>query len=155
MLKHTFTTTDELKKFIIEAELGEVTYCTNPDYIDAIIGITDEGKIVYDRDLMIRHLEKIYEKEGDSDDPYNDAVEWIDYNCDIPYWEIIYTDDGEGYGEMFDEPKLDNVLGPYANQIIGTTTHGILLIDSDGMTNENIEDFEKRINKFDIQYKIL
>lgn len=49
-------------------------------YDEAIIGITDDGRIVYDYEKMVACLAKRYAKQGDSDDPETDAVEWIDCN---------------------------------------------------------------------------
>lgn len=53
----------------------------SPDYEDAIIGVTHDGRIVYDYDKMVEYL---MDKEGWSD---IDAIEWIDYNVirSIPY----------------------------------------------------------------------
>ena len=55
----------------------------NPDYEDAIIGTTHDGRIVYDYDKMVEYL---MDKEGWSD---IDAIEWIDYNVirSIPYMD--------------------------------------------------------------------
>ena len=49
----------------------------NPDfYDDAIIGITDEGRLVYGKERMAFLL------EGDSEEmDYNDAWEFLEYNC--------------------------------------------------------------------------
>lgn len=46
----------------------------NHSYDASIVGITKEGRLVYDEDLMISEL---MEDEGWS---YEDAVEWIEYN---------------------------------------------------------------------------
>lgn len=53
----------------------------NPDYEDAIIGVTHNGSVVYDYDKMVEYL---MEKEGWSD---IDSIDWIDYNVirAIPY----------------------------------------------------------------------
>ena len=58
-----------------------VPHFINPDYEDAVIGITYDGRLVYDYDKMVEYL---MNKEGWSD---IDAVEWIDYNVirSIPY----------------------------------------------------------------------
>lgn len=51
-----------------------------PDYDDAIVGVTDEGQVVYAYDLMVECLVK----GGMSVD---DAIEFIDYNTirALPY----------------------------------------------------------------------
>lgn len=53
----------------------------NPDYSTAIIGVTEDSKIVYDYEKMIEYLIH-YE-----DMNYEDAVDWIGYNTirSIPY----------------------------------------------------------------------
>ena len=75
MLKCTFNTVEELREFLIDSDYGETKFCVEPDYINAIIGISDEGMVVYDYDKMAEHLAAIYENEGDIDDPYESAVE--------------------------------------------------------------------------------
>lgn len=53
----------------------------NPDYDDAIIGVTDEGRVVYDYDAMVRIL---VERDGMDE---TEAIEFIEYNTirAIPY----------------------------------------------------------------------
>lgn len=53
----------------------------NPDYDDAIIGVTDDGNVVYDFFKMAEHLIK---KDGIN---YYEAVEFIEYNTlrALPY----------------------------------------------------------------------
>ena len=52
----------------------------NPDfYDDAIVGITDEGRLVYGKERMAFLLE-------DTDDmDYNSAWEFLEYNCFSAY----------------------------------------------------------------------
>lgn len=52
-----------------EAEVFE-----NPDYDEAIIGVTINGRVVYDFNKMINHL---VEKEGMSEE---EAMNYISYN---------------------------------------------------------------------------
>ena len=56
-------------------------YLTNFSYDDALIGISDDGRAIYDYDLMVEWLVKT---EGFT---YEEAVEWIDYNTirALPY----------------------------------------------------------------------
>lgn len=53
----------------------------NPDYDEAIIGVTDEGNVVYDFFKMVEHLT---EKDGME---FEEAVEFIEYNAvrALPY----------------------------------------------------------------------
>lgn len=65
-------------------ELGfeEVIIFKNPDYEDAFIGVSDEGRAVYDYDLMVK-----CPMEEDNMDEL-EAREFIDYNTlrAIPYF---------------------------------------------------------------------
>jgi hypothetical protein len=49
-------TLDELKAYLAENELTETVFLENPDYVTAIVGITESFQLVYDYDLMIDHL---------------------------------------------------------------------------------------------------
>ena len=53
----------------------------NMAYDSSIIGITTDGRIVYDYDKMVDELMQ------DEDWSYEDAVDWIDYNTvrSLPY----------------------------------------------------------------------
>ena len=53
----------------------------NPDFVDAIVGITEEGNLIYDYDKMIQSLVN----EGEMNE--EEAIEWIEYNTirTIPY----------------------------------------------------------------------
>lgn len=59
----------------------EVVRFDSPQYDDAAVGITDEGRLVYDYDLMVKSLAA---QDGISDD---EAAEFIDYNAmrSLPY----------------------------------------------------------------------
>ena len=54
-----------------------------PDYDEAIIGVTDEGQVVYDYDKMVQIL---VERDGYEE---MEAIEWIEYNTirALPYFE--------------------------------------------------------------------
>ena len=52
-----------------------------PDYEDALIGVSEDNRAIYDYDLMIESL-------MDHDDmTYEEAIDWIDYNTirSLPY----------------------------------------------------------------------
>ena len=53
----------------------------NMSYDSSIVGVTTDGRVVYDYDKMV---EELMTEEGWS---YEDAAEWIDYNTirSIPY----------------------------------------------------------------------
>lgn len=60
-----------------------VKYLTNYSYDDALIGVSHDGRAIYDYNLMIDYL---MDKEGWSD---NEAIEWIETNTirALPYME--------------------------------------------------------------------
>lgn len=60
----------------------DVLFLTNYSYDDALIGVTDDGRAVYDYEKMIEWLMK---EEGWTD---NEAVEWIECNTirALPYF---------------------------------------------------------------------
>lgn len=150
MFKCSFKNLDELNSFLSEFDYCDVKYCIDPDYIDAIIGISDENKLVYDYVLMVSHLAKIYETDGESEDPDMDAVEWIDYNCDMPYWEIVTRDNEFWYEEL-----RDDRLEPYSKYFIGVNMYGVLLVDSEFVNNYNIDELEEILKSKEIEYKIV
>lgn len=58
------------------AEWGyeDCTIFSNPDYDSAIIGVSDDGQVIYDYDLMVHFL---MNTDGMSAE---EAMEFIDYN---------------------------------------------------------------------------
>lgn len=68
---------------LVEAGYGECVVFENPDYDSAIIGVTEDGRVVYDLSLMVQHLvttENMSEIE---------AIDFIEYNTvrSLPYVE--------------------------------------------------------------------
>lgn len=68
-------------KKLVEMGYEGMSYFTDPDYDDAIIGVDQDGRIVYDYDKMV---DSLVNEDGMSRD---DAVEFIEYNTvrTIPY----------------------------------------------------------------------
>lgn len=66
---------------LVDAGYEDSVVFENPDYDDAIIGVTDDGNVVYDFLKMVEHLIK---KDGIT---YDEAVEFIEYNTlrALPY----------------------------------------------------------------------
>ena len=71
----------EIRNLICEKGCEDAIVFDNPDYDFAIIGITTDGKVVYDYSKMI---ESLMEQDKMT---YLEAVEFIDYNTIrvIPY----------------------------------------------------------------------
>jgi hypothetical protein len=67
---------------LLDAGYEGIKYLTNYSYDDALIGVSHDGRAVYDYNLMIDWL---MDKEGWSD---NEAIEWIEYNTirALPYF---------------------------------------------------------------------
>lgn len=66
---------------LLDAGFEGVKYLTNYSYDDALIGVSHDGRAIYDYNLMVDWLMK---EEGWSD---NEAIEWIEYNTirALPY----------------------------------------------------------------------
>lgn len=66
---------------LADAGYEESIVFENPDYDEAIVGVTDDGNVVYDYYKMIQHLEEV---DGMT---MEEACEFIDYNTirALPY----------------------------------------------------------------------
>lgn len=69
------------KERLLYAGYEGVKYLTNYSYDYALIGVTVDGRAVYDYELMVEWL------MNEEDCTYNEAVEWIDVNTlkSLPY----------------------------------------------------------------------
>ena len=69
---------------LLYAGYDGIKYLTNYSYDDALIGVTDDGRAIYNYELMVEWL---MNEEGWTD---NEAVEWIEYNTirAIPYFGV-------------------------------------------------------------------
>jgi len=90
-----FKNVEELKELLNELEYKYTVVFENPSYLNAIIGITDEGALCYSYEKMV---ECIMEEDKIG---YEDAMEFIDYNTirALPYASsmgirpiVIYND---------------------------------------------------------------
>ena len=81
-----------VEQLLLDNDLEGTPFFTGDDYDTAILGYTDDGKLVYSYDKMIEWL-------MDNDNMNSiDAQEWIDYNVirTVPYMGekqpiIVYT----------------------------------------------------------------
>lgn len=66
---------------LLNNEYEGVKYLVNDGYDDALIGVSDDGRAIYDYDLMVKWL---VEKDDMNEE---EAVEFIDYNTlrALPY----------------------------------------------------------------------
>lgn len=69
------------KERLLYAGYEGVKYLTNYSYDYALIGVTVDGRAVYNYELMVDWL------MNEEDCTYNEAVEWIDVNTlkSLPY----------------------------------------------------------------------
>ena len=66
---------------LLENGYDGIKFFTNFSYDSALIGVSEDGRAVYDYNLMVEWL---MEEEGWTEE---EAVEWVDYNTvrSIPY----------------------------------------------------------------------
>ena len=67
---------------ILDAGYEEVIIFSGDSYDDALIGISEDGRAIYDFDLMVKWL-----MDQDPEMTDIDAIEWIEYNAirSLPY----------------------------------------------------------------------
>lgn len=67
---------------LIEYGYEDVKFLVNESYDDALIGVSDDGRAIYDYDKMVNWLMNKY------DWSVEEAVEWVDYNTirALPYF---------------------------------------------------------------------
>jgi len=72
---------DEVKELLTERGYENSVLFENPSYVDAIIGVSDEGSVCYSYEKMIKYLMDTDKME------YDEAMEFIDYNTirALPY----------------------------------------------------------------------
>ena len=66
---------------LLEAEYEGIKFLTDYSYDDALIGVTEDGRAVYDYDKMVEWLVE------NEDFSYDEAVDWVCYNTlrALPY----------------------------------------------------------------------
>lgn len=52
----SFNTVEELKEALVEEGCEGAVVFVNPDYLEAVVGYDDEGRVVYNYDRMIESL---------------------------------------------------------------------------------------------------
>lgn len=73
----------KLKEMLVDNGYGETVVFESPDFASAFIGVSEDGRAIYQYDLMVTHLMRT--------DGMNEleAMEFIDYNSirALPYQE--------------------------------------------------------------------
>ena len=70
----SFKNLDELREFLIERGDEDIAFFTNPEFLDAIIGVGEDSRLVYSYSKMV---ESLMLRDNMSDE---EAIEFIDYN---------------------------------------------------------------------------
>lgn len=70
---------DEIKERLLELGHEGTVVLEQPDYANAVIGVSQDGRLIYDFDLMVEHLRPEMSAE--------EAIEFIEYNTirALPY----------------------------------------------------------------------
>lgn len=69
-----FEKVEDLKEYLTGQCFTDTVVLEDPSYIGAIVGISTDGRLIYSRDLMVRHL---CEHDGMTE---LEADEFIDFN---------------------------------------------------------------------------
>jgi transcriptional regulator with XRE-family HTH domain len=74
-------TMKELKRYLCDCGYEDTIILESPDYLSAIVGISDDARIIYDYEKMVKFL---MISEGMD---YEEAIEFIDFNTlgALPY----------------------------------------------------------------------
>lgn len=74
-------TIDSLKEWLCENGHEDTVVLESPDYLSAIVGISEEGRLIYSYNKMIEHLMTVENMDAE------EAMEFIDYNTirALPY----------------------------------------------------------------------
>ena len=74
-------TLDEIKEWLCDRDYEDTVVLENPDYLSAIVGVSDDSRLIYDYEKMAEHL-----MATDGMD-YEEACEFIDFNTigALPY----------------------------------------------------------------------
>lgn len=74
-------TIDSLKEWLCENDHEDTVVLESPDYLSAIVGISEEGRLIYSYDKMVEHLMTAENMDAE------EAMEFIDYNTirALPY----------------------------------------------------------------------
>jgi hypothetical protein len=72
---------DDIRRLLCEMGYEDAVVFDNPEFDPAIVGVTDDGCVVYEYEKMVAHL---METDGISE---VDAIEFIEYNTirALPY----------------------------------------------------------------------
>lgn len=80
---HNSSNAQSAEDRLLDAGYEDIVCFSNYSYDDALIGVSDDGRAVYDYNKMVKWL---MDTQGFSE---IDAIEWVDYNTlrAIPYMD--------------------------------------------------------------------
>lgn len=67
-------TQKSLKRWLVEHDYNDSVVFQNPDYVSAVVGVSEEGRVIYSYEKIVRALTMT-----DGMD-YEEAVEFVDFN---------------------------------------------------------------------------
>ena len=88
---------------LVEKGYDDVIVFCNPDYTDALIGISDKYQAVYDYNLMLEWL--VSHEDMDEEE----AADFISYNSSFYYGEnypVIYYEMDEFFEDLEEDEKI-------------------------------------------------
>ncbi len=150
MIHCKFKDRDELINFVNNTEFDGLLSSIENRFIKCIIGFADNCKVVYDYCGMRNVIMEEYKNTDNEEISEELANEWIYNNSDSDYHEIVFTDNDFWYDEINEERIL-----PYKNYFIGINPLGVLLLDSEKITNQNIGEIESLLNEIELNYEII
>lgn len=65
---------DKVENKLLDNGYEDIIYLVNYSYDDALIGVSEDNRAIYDYDLMVKWL---IENEDFNE---SEAIDWIDYN---------------------------------------------------------------------------
>ena len=71
-----------------EEVLDNIIVLEGDEYADGAIGLTEDNRLVYSYDRLVKSLARAYNKDN-PEQGKNDAIDWLEYNTlrAIPYLE--------------------------------------------------------------------
>ena len=150
MIHCSFKSKEDLLEFVNNTEFENLITFIENRFIDCIIGFSDNCKVVYDYFKVRNVLIEEYLNTEDEDIADELAVEWIYDNSDCDYQEIVVTDNDFWYDELEEER-----LFVYKNYFIGINPIGVLLLDSQNLNSQNIDEIENLLDEMQLNYEVI
>lgn len=145
MIRIKFNNDKEMMDFLDENHYHETKFFSTPNYPKAIVGISDDGRLIYSYELMVEELYKSFVNTN-MEDPYIEAMETVDYNvCPMgaSFPIVLYEKPMDGYDNFFEKEGIDDFLLPYEEYELGMNLQDELLFDV-----ETPPEIKEKINNY-------